>query len=79
MDMKCQSWSQIISETDLNISGVRPGQVGNEGGLNKGQYLSPKGSPAITCHFLLAMYFFIRSLESFLASMFLVSFVSHGC
>ena len=38
-----------------------------------------KVTPAITCHFLLAMYFFIRSLESFLASMFLVSFISHGC
>lgn len=38
-----------------------------------------QSDPLITCHFLLAMYFFIRSLESFLASMFLVSFISHGC
>lgn len=32
-----------------------------------------------TCHFLLKMYFFIRSLESFLAFMVLVSCFSQGC
>lgn len=74
--------SVLVPETDLNIFGVRLGQVGKEDGLNKADMrgnIPVQNDPLITCHFLLAMYFFIRSLESFLASMFLVSFISHGC
>lgn len=61
---------------------MRPGQAGNEEGLNQANRRATvpvRIDPLITCHFLLAMYFFIRSLDSFLASMFLVSFISHGC
>lgn len=53
-----------------------------EGSSNKANVrgnIRVQSGTLITCHFLLAMYFFIRSLESFLASMFLVSFISHGC
>lgn len=50
---------------------MQAGRAGKDSGSSR--------ATCVTCHFRLAMYFFIRSLESFLASMFLVSFMSHGC
>lgn len=43
--MKWPSWSQTISETNLNTFGVRPGQGGNKGGLSLGATFQAKVTP----------------------------------